>query len=280
MALAQARAAATPAAVASAGAAASAASGGSSSSSSPAFAAAPAAARGGAEAAPAAKRPRTAAEDMPPPPAPAARDMPPPPVPAAKASKAAEASGVVAVKVEAPSGATPGTSLVDYSDDAVSVAASEDEPPAKDIPKGEGAAEEDAGPSLPEGFFDDPDLDAKVRGAEAPSIKAQRELEEGLKRFEKEIVVEVEKAEEARHDIDEEKYERVFAEEQEFQSSLQGRLEKLRKIAAEKLSQRKSESGTAAAAAAAADDAEDAGASGGEDSGSDVEFDWRAKGFG
>merc|ERR1712066_774569 len=73
------------------------------------------------------------------------------------------------------------------------------------------AAESDEGegeelpsePQLPVGFFDDPELDAKARGVEAPSVVAHRELEEGLKRFEKEMIVEREKAEEARNALEE-----------------------------------------------------------------------------
>ncbi|CAJ1381799.1 unnamed protein product [Effrenium voratum] len=68
---------------------------------------------------------------------------------------------------------------------------------AAELVQGEGNdAEDDKG--LPEGFFDDPDIDAKMRGMEAPSKKAERELEEGLKRFEREMQAEQEKAEETR----------------------------------------------------------------------------------
>jgi len=74
----------------------------------------------------------------------------------------------------------------------------------------------DAAQNLPAGFFDDPEQDAKVRGVEAPSIRAQRELEEGLKRFERELLIETEKAEETRHELDEEKYEDAAAEEMQF----------------------------------------------------------------
>lgn len=140
----------------------------------------------------------------------------------------------------------------------------------------------DAAPDLPEGFFDDPEQDAKARGVEAPSVIAQRELEEGLKRFEKEMAIEKEKAEEVRHEIDEAKYEQAAAEEEEFQRSLQGRLALLRKQSAEKAA-------IAAVAKAAAEKkaAEErmaaAEAEGGDDADSDdsdVDFDWRAKHFG
>eukprot|EP00439_Symbiodinium_sp_Y106_P074394 s98_g14.t1 len=87
---------------------------------------------------------------------------------------------------------------------------------------------------LPEGFFDDPELDAKVRGMEAPSRKAEREIEEGLRRFEREMAAEQEKAEETRHAIDEKKYEALAAEEEEFQTQLESRLVKLRQAASER----------------------------------------------
>merc|ERR1712113_759079 len=89
-------------------------------------------------------------------------------------------------------------------------------------------------PFLPEGFFDDPELDAKVRGIETPAQRHQRELEEGLKKFEREMVVEIEQAEETRNELDEEKAEYVAAEEEEFQSDLRGRLAALRKRAADR----------------------------------------------
>merc|ERR1712137_1384505 len=89
-------------------------------------------------------------------------------------------------------------------------------------------------PFPPEGFFDDPEQDAKVRGIETPAQRHQRELEEGLKKFEREMVVEIEQAEETRNELDEEKAEEVLAEEQEFQSDLRGRLAALRKRAADK----------------------------------------------
>merc|ERR1719336_310624 len=82
--------------------------------------------------------------------------------------------------------------------------------------EGEGDADEDAASQLPEGFFDNPDLDAQVRGLEAPSVRQQRELEEGLKTFEREIAKETERAEETRHELDEQKYEEVAAEEEDF----------------------------------------------------------------
>merc|ERR1719375_1989705 len=132
-------------------------------------------------------------------------------------------------------------------------------------------AEEEEKSQLPEGFFDDPELDAKARGVEAPSVVTQRELEEGLKRFEKEMMVEREKAEEARNELDEDKAEELAAEEDEFQRSLQGRLDALRKRQAEAVNK---------SAAAAAEEQKEATAEAeeedGDDSGSDVEFDWRA----
>ncbi|CAE7949076.1 unnamed protein product [Symbiodinium sp. KB8] len=88
--------------------------------------------------------------------------------------------------------------------------------------------------ALPEGFFDDPEQDAKVRGMEAPSRKAEREIEEGLRRFEREMAAEQEKAEETRHAIDEKKYEALAAEEEEFQTQLESRLVKLRQAASER----------------------------------------------
>merc|ERR1711920_127056 len=151
--------------------------------------------------------------------------------------------------------------------------------PAGETDAPEGTEDGSEQPFLPEGFFDDPELDAKVRGIETPAQRAQRELEDGLKKFEREMVVEIEQAEETRNEIDEEKAGYVAAEEEEFQSDLRGRLATLRKRAAEK--NRLAQEAAAAkqaekdAAPAAVDDAEDAG-----DSGSDVEFDWRAKDFG
>eukprot|EP00418_Pyrodinium_bahamense_P039493 CAMPEP_0179208284 /NCGR_PEP_ID=MMETSP0796-20121207/103872_1 /TAXON_ID=73915 /ORGANISM="Pyrodinium bahamense, Strain pbaha01" /LENGTH=302 /DNA_ID=CAMNT_0020913233 /DNA_START=32 /DNA_END=936 /DNA_ORIENTATION=- len=100
---------------------------------------------------------------------------------------------------------------------------------------------------LPEGFFDDPELDAKVRGVEAPSVRSQRELEEGLKRFEKEMEVEMEQSEETRHELDEAKYEQVAAEEVEFQGRLQSRLLQLQEQAAAK--RRRLEEATASSSA-------------------------------
>merc|ERR1712039_535272 len=87
---------------------------------------------------------------------------------------------------------------------------------------------------IPEGFFDDPELDAKARGVEAPSQRAERELEEGLKKFEREMAVEIEHAEETRHELDEEKAEEVLQEEEEFQTSLRDRITLLRKRAIER----------------------------------------------
>jgi len=132
---------------------------------------------------------------------------------------------------------------------------------------------------LPPAFFDDRDTDAKVRGLEAPSIRESRELEEGLKKFEREINIEQEKAEETRHELDEAKYEKVAAEEAEYQGELQGRLAQLRE-------RQRLRAEAAASASASANAAAQSSNAGGEeedeegDSGSDVEFDWRAKGFG
>lgn len=147
----------------------------------------------------------------------------------------------------------------------------------------EGGAEAEAGlaAQLPPGFFDNPEMDAKVRGVEAPSVRAQRQLEEGLKRFEREIAVETERAEETRHDLDETKYEEVAAEEVEFQSRLQQRLMLLRKRAAARSQGERSASPVKEVGAAGGDAVAEAEAADvGGDSGSDVEFDWRAKGFG
>merc|ERR1719375_2706401 len=89
-------------------------------------------------------------------------------------------------------------------------------------------AEEEEKSQLPEGFFDDPELDAKARGVEAPSVVAQRELEEGLKRFEREMIVEREKAEEARNELEEDRNEEQAVEEEDLQRNLRDRLEALR----------------------------------------------------
>merc|ERR1712146_579863 len=114
--------------------------------------------------------------------------------------------------------------------------------------------EEDKG-QLPEGFFDDPELDAKVRGTEAPSVKAERELEEGLKRFEREMAQEQELAEEKRHEIDEEMYASTAADEQEFQSRLQSRLEALRKRTKDALAKKAEEAAASAPVSADASEA-------------------------
>merc|ERR1712060_20214 len=123
----------------------------------------------------------------------------------------------------------------------------------------------------------DPEADAKARGVETPSQKMQRELEEGLKKFEREMVVEIEQSEETRNELDEEKAEEVMAEEQDFQSNLRGRLAALRQRAAERdrVLQAAAEAAKKEALQETAE-AEDPG----DDSGSDVEFDWRAKDFG
>jgi len=149
---------------------------------------------------------------------------------------------------------------------------------------------------LPEGFFDDPDMDAKVRGVEAPAERAKRELEEGLKRFEREMHLELEQSEETRHELDEERHEQVAEEEQELQSELHGRLKELRKrraaTAARKTQQQQQQQGGGVEATTA--DASSDGSSlpvgdaakatleplPDDGSGSDVEFDWRAKEFG
>jgi len=175
----------------------------------------------------------------------------------------------------------PAAALLEEAQLAVTLASSA----AGSSKEADGSAEAedaDAAPDLPEGFFDDPEQDAKARGVEAPSVIAQRELEEGLKRFEKELIVEKEKAEEVRHEIDEEKYEQAAAEEEEFQRSLQGRLALLRKQSADKAALAAVAKAAADKKAAeekmAADEAE-----GGDDvdsDDSDVDFDWRAKHFG
>lgn len=132
---------------------------------------------------------------------------------------------------------------------------------------------------LPAGFFDDPERDAKARGIEAPALRQQRELEEGLKRFAREMATTQEEAEETRHELDEQKYEEAAAEEQEFQSDLDVRLAKLRERAA---SRRHAEKVTAATLASGApapiDNIEDA-ANSDDDDAAEIEFDWRAKGF-
>lgn len=127
---------------------------------------------------------------------------------------------------------------------------------------------------LPEGFFDDPELDAKVRGMEAPSRKAEREIEEGLRRFEREMAAEQEKAEETRHAIDEKKYEALAVEEEEFQTQLESRLVKLRQAASER------KKGSSAASAPTETVAESAEDDADDDEDADMDFDWRAKGFG
>eukprot|EP00438_Fugacium_kawagutii_P032405 Skav234908 [mRNA] locus=scaffold840:808083:809156:+ [translate_table: standard] len=131
--------------------------------------------------------------------------------------------------------------------------------------------EEEEPKGLPEGFFDDPDMDAKMRGEEAPSKRAERELEEGLKRFEREMQAEQERAEEKRHVIDEEKYELAAVEEQEFQVQLQSRLEKLRQqTATRKLKLPKED---------VEEKVEDGDEDEEDDDDEDLALDWRAKGF-
>merc|ERR1712113_788378 len=102
---------------------------------------------------------------------------------------------------------------------------------ASDREENDAEGEADTTGQLPEGFFDDPELDAKVRGVEAPSVRAQRELEEGMKRFQREMAIEIEQSEETRQDLDEDKFEEVAAEEEDFQTQLQDRLSALRKLA-------------------------------------------------
>merc|ERR1712176_801842 len=103
-----------------------------------------------------------------------------------------------------------------------------DEKRTKDTPEGVDEEAEQEEQALPAGFFDDPEADAKARGVETPSQRAQRELEDGLKKFEREMAVEIEQAEETRHELDEEKAEEVAEEEEEFQTSLRSRLADLR----------------------------------------------------
>jgi len=129
---------------------------------------------------------------------------------------------------------------------------------------------------LPIGFFDDPEQDAKARGVEAPSVVAERELEEGLKRFEKEMVVEQERAEETRQDIDERRYEDATAEEEAFQKTLHGRLERLRERAAARSAEVAKGTATDREAEASADAADETS----DSDGSDIGFDWRSKRFG
>merc|ERR1711957_876540 len=150
-----------------------------------------------------------------------------------------------------------------------------------DDEKGEAGNEEEDTGALPAGFFDDPEQDARARGVEAPSQKMQRELEDGLKKFEREMAVQIEESEETRNELDEEKAEEVAAEEEDFQSSLRGRLAALRKRAAERdrvLQEAAAAATNSASEEMAVSNAEDG--VDGVDSDSDVEFDWRAKDFG
>jgi len=200
-------------------------------------------------------------------------EMPPPPVPAR--GKLVDSSALLPAE---PSNvkSQPESASADASQ-KIAVQAPSSIAPAAETAAEE--AEEEQPQGLPEGFFDDPELDAKVRGAEAPSKIAERELEEGLKRFEREMVAETEKAEETRHDLDEQKYEAAAADEQEFQKRLHARLAALRKKTQEGLSKKQTEASAAAPATGAAgnanaeDDGED------DDDEEDVAFDWRAKGF-
>ncbi|CAE7362795.1 unnamed protein product [Symbiodinium natans] len=180
--------------------------------------------------------------------------MPPPALPknsrlaSAKAPEEARPSDVNDAEKQSPTATAPAPATAAVENDSAEAAAEEEAAVApspgaqlqavEQVPMvaAEAAkatqAEADADPesdqALPEGFFDDPEQDAKVRGMEAPSRKAERELEEGLRRFEREMAAEQEKAEETRHEIDEKKYEVLAAEEEEFQTQLQSRLVKLR----------------------------------------------------
>ena len=143
-----------------------------------------------------------------------------------------------------------------------------------DIPENEGTLEPPE-QGLPEGFFDDPDADAKARGIEAPSVRVERELEEGMKKFEEEMAQETERAESTRHEIDEKRYEEAAGEEREFQLKLEARLRSLRKEAQDKVALIQTKPcELAVAAPQGSEPDEDSGASDG-----DVEFDWRAKAF-
>lgn len=204
--------------------------------------------------------------------------MPPPPAPVEKSEKRP-----VAAKVEDDS-AKPKAEDASMAIVPASGAVVEADENAQQEEKGEEGAEPETegnelATQLPIGFFDDADTDAKVRGLEAPSIKQARELEEGLKKFEREINIEQEKAEETRHELDEAKYEKVAAEEAEYQGELQGRLLQLRERQRLRAEAAASASVTASAGAQGQNAAEQEEDEEG-DSGSDVEFDWRAKGFG
>jgi len=127
---------------------------------------------------------------------------------------------------------------------------------------------------IPEGFFDDPEEDARARGIELPSVRARRELEVGLKRFEQEIAVETELAEETRQELDEGRHEDAANDEDAFQKSLQDRLEAFRQQTAAKLKYLEQTKKVPSE-----DTVDSLNASDENFSDSDVEFDWRAKNF-
>lgn len=185
-------------------------------------------------------------------------EIPAPEVP--QIAEASEASETLAAEVDEAEDSPPAPT--------VPMAPAEPEGP-QSTPMTEVSLGEEEPKGLPEGFFDDPDMDAKMRGEEAPSKKAERELEEGLKRFEREMQAEQEKAEEKRHEIDEEKYAVAAAEEQDFQVQLQSRLEKLRQQTANRKLNLPKEEEKADEDDTAVDDDDD----------DDLALDWRAKGF-
>eukprot|EP00427_Karlodinium_veneficum_P034239 CAMPEP_0169280006 /NCGR_PEP_ID=MMETSP1016-20121227/55343_1 /TAXON_ID=342587 /ORGANISM="Karlodinium micrum, Strain CCMP2283" /LENGTH=189 /DNA_ID=CAMNT_0009368235 /DNA_START=48 /DNA_END=614 /DNA_ORIENTATION=- len=150
--------------------------------------------------------------------------MPPPPAPGSKKIIPSDSSTVEAGAQEESVGPMP---LVPAEDAIVPILSQDGEP------KPEVEESELSEPQLPEGFFDDPEQDAKARGVEAPSVIAQRDLEEGLKRFEKEMLIEREKAEEARNEIEEDRNEEQTAEEDAFQKNLRSRIEALHRKKAE-----------------------------------------------
>lgn len=135
------------------------------------------------------------------------------------------------------------------------------------------AAEAEAQPQLPEGFFDDPDLDAKARGQEKPSEVAKRELEVELKKFEKEMAVVQEDSEIVRHEMDEEKYEKAAAEEDHFQEAMAKHLQGLRKKTEKAKTALQPSHAPAPKPAPIEDDEKEI------ESDEEVDFDWRAKGF-
>mmetsp|Transcript_35334 Transcript_35334/g.77246 ORF Transcript_35334/g.77246 Transcript_35334/m.77246 type:complete len:341 (-) Transcript_35334:98-1120(-) len=224
-------------------------------------------AAGVAPAAPVAAEPARVAADaraMPPPALPVrVTGAPPPPLPGTAADNASGDQDTI-VAHPTPLEAVEGPSLPPAGLDA---SQETDEHPGGDEPPP---------PRLPSGFFDDPELDAKARGVEAPSVAAARELEEGLKRFEREIAVEQEQAEETRNEIDEERFVETTMEEEEFQKDLYGRIEALRKrrktvhLDGDSVQQKELDTEGLAAEEEDVDEGSDV----------DVDFDWRAKGFG